>query len=397
MRISTAALHQQGVSNILRNQTALARTQNELALGTRLVTAKDDPAAWARASRLDQRVAELDRFTDNATLARNRLGLEETALISASDTLNRVRELALQANGGIQSADSRRAIALELESQLQHLLSTANTPDGNGRYLFGGSNDGGAPFSLNASGATYSGGAAVREIEVGPERSLSLGDTGSAVFQSQRTGNQTFAVQPDPNNGGSAHLTQARVADASAWDGGSYTLGFNAGQYEVRDAGNNVVESGPYASGQAIRFRGVDLSFAGTPADGDQFSVAPSAPQDLFALVQKVISLVDAAPATEAARAINHTGFFGALEELDAALSHLSDVRGTVGNRLSAIDQSMEQVGALDVQAQEMLSGLRDLDYAEAIGRLNLQMTALQAAQQTYSRVQGLSLFDYLR
>jgi len=39
---------------------------------------------------------------------------------------------------------------------------------------------------------------------------------------------------------------------------------------------------------------------------------------------------------------------------------------------------------------------LQDLDYAEAISRLSLQTTALQAAQQTFARVQGLNLFNFL-
>jgi len=37
------------------------------------------------------------------------------------------------------------------------------------------------------------------------------------------------------------------------------------------------------------------------------------------------------------------------------------------------------------------------LDYAQAASRLNMQMTGLQAAQQSYVKVQGLSLFNYLK
>ncbi|HEN47369.1 MAG TPA: flagellar hook-associated protein 3, partial [Mizugakiibacter sp.] len=43
------------------------------------------------------------------------------------------------------------------------------------------------------------------------------------------------------------------------------------------------------------------------------------------------------------------------------------------------------------------LSGLTDLNYASAISKLNLQMMALQAAQQVYVKVQGLSLFNYVK
>jgi flagellar hook-associated protein 3 FlgL len=36
------------------------------------------------------------------------------------------------------------------------------------------------------------------------------------------------------------------------------------------------------------------------------------------------------------------------------------------------------------------------LDYAEAISRFNIQDIALQAAQQSFTRVQNLSLFNFL-
>lgn len=41
------------------------------------------------------------------------------------------------------------------------------------------------------------------------------------------------------------------------------------------------------------------------------------------------------------------------------------------------------------------MSNLRDLDYAAAITRLNLQITGLQAAQASYVKIRGLSLFNY--
>lgn len=397
MRISTAALHNSGVANILRNQAALSKTQNELALGTRLLQAKDDPGGWARASGLDQHLAQIGRYSDNASVVQHRLGLEENAMVSATEVLNRVRELALQANNATTSADARLSIAQEMQSKIGDLLAIANSSDGEGRYLFAGTADAAAPFSLNAVGASYSGNTSVRLVDIGPERSVALGDAGDAVFQNLFTGNGTFAVAAGAANTGLAKLDSAKLADAASWDGGSYTLSFNAGSYEVRDAGNALVTSGAYSSGAAIRFRGVDLTLSGTPADGDSFSVAPSQPQDLFATVQKMVGLFMTTPADPAANARQHTAFFAALEELDAGMTRLNEVRATVGHRLNATDDALAQVEALDVQSQATLSGIRDLDYAEAAARLNLQMTALQAAQQSYARVQGLSLFDFLR
>jgi flagellar hook-associated protein 3 FlgL len=45
---------------------------------------------------------------------------------------------------------------------------------------------------------------------------------------------------------------------------------------------------------------------------------------------------------------------------------------------------------------ERTLSQIQDLDYAEAISTMTLQMTGLQAAQQSFSRVQGLSLLNYI-
>lgn len=397
MRVSTSALHAQGLANILRNQTLLAKTQNELALGTRLASAKDDPGAWARASGLDQHLAQLARYTDNASVVQHHLGLEENALVSITESLNRVRELALQANNATTSAEARLSISQEMQARLQDLLALANSDDSQGRYLFAGTADGSTPFSLNALGATYSGNGSTRLVDVGPERSVSLGDAGDAVFMDLATGNGTFAVSASVTNTGRAYLSTANVVDASAWDGGTYSVSFNAGNYEVRDAGNALVTSGAYTSGSAIRFRGVEVSFSGAPADGDSFNVAPSQPQDLFATVQKMVALFATTPSAPEANAIHHTEFFAALTELDAGMGRINEVRASVGHRLNAADDALSQVEALSVQADTTLSGLRDLDYAEATTRLNLQLTALQAAQQSYSRIQGLSLFDFLR
>ena len=52
---------------------------------------------------------------------------------------------------------------------------------------------------------------------------------------------------------------------------------------------------------------------------------------------------------------------------------------------------------AQDITLRETLSDLRDVNVAEAASRLAQQSTALEAAQASFVRLQGLSLFNYLR
>jgi len=48
------------------------------------------------------------------------------------------------------------------------------------------------------------------------------------------------------------------------------------------------------------------------------------------------------------------------------------------------------------LRTRETISELEDLDITEAITRFTQQEVALQAAQQSYTRIQGLSLFNFL-
>ena len=51
---------------------------------------------------------------------------------------------------------------------------------------------------------------------------------------------------------------------------------------------------------------------------------------------------------------------------------------------------------AFNIQLNDSLGNLEDLDYARVISEMNLQMVALEAAQQTYTKTQNLSLFNYI-
>lgn len=397
MRISTNMLYGQALTAMQRQQSDVALTQKQMAADQKWFSASKDPVGFGAAQGLDRTLAQLTQYQSNAEASRHRLYSEEDALAEGIDVLQRVRELSLQANSAGQSTESRATIALELRSLREQLLDIGNRDDGQGRYIFAGSVDGQPPFSWSGTAASYSGDQQVRNVQIGSSRSITEGDPGDAVFMDLRSGNGVFGVTAGATNAGSAQLTAGRVVDPAVWDGGNYSVGFNAGNYEVRDASNTVIQSGAYSAGSAIRFRGVELSFSGTPSSGDSFAVAPSQAQDVLALVDKLARLVERPQNDAAQRARWQTELQQGLSELQLAQDHFSDTRAAVGLRLAAAEGAVEQVGAQRLHAQEALSALRDLDYAEAATRLQQQLTALQAAQQTYIQVQGMSLFDYLR
>ncbi|RLA20014.1 MAG: flagellar hook-associated protein 3 [Gammaproteobacteria bacterium] len=85
-----------------------------------------------------------------------------------------------------------------------------------------------------------------------------------------------------------------------------------------------------------------------------------------------------------------------AIDEIHQVLSGILEVRAGVGARLNALERQKEVNADFILDAQTAKSAVEDLDYAEATGRFNLESVALQAAQQAYIKVQGLSLFNFL-
>jgi flagellar hook-associated protein 3 FlgL len=397
MRISTAQFYRQSVDQMLNLQADVARTQNRLSAEQKWSRAGEDPVGYATAMGMDQNLAQLERYTANAESAQQRLYLEEDALASATDILQSVRELTIQANTASQSDENRATIATQLRSLRDQLLAVANQDDGQGRYLFGGTADASTPFSWSNGSVSYSGNQQVPDVQIGSSRSIAAGDAGSEVFMRLKTGNSTFAVDAAGGNTGSLQLGSADLVDASMWDGGSYSVSFNGGNYEIRDAGNTLIQSGAYSEGQAISFRGIELGFSGTPADGDSFDVGPSQAQDAFALIDKLATLIEQPQDSAAQRAQFQTALQQSLTELGTAESHVTGVQASVGVRLAATDNALELLSTQNLHVTEALSNLRDVDVVEAASRLQQQMVALQAAQQTYVSVQGLSLFNYLR
>lgn len=84
------------------------------------------------------------------------------------------------------------------------------------------------------------------------------------------------------------------------------------------------------------------------------------------------------------------------LADLDTALSNMIEIRTSVGGRGRALDDQEIQNEKFIFDMQTTLSVVEDLDFTEAISRFNIEQVALQAAQQAYSKVQDLSLFNFI-
>jgi flagellar hook-associated protein 3 FlgL len=68
-----------------------------------------------------------------------------------------------------------------------------------------------------------------------------------------------------------------------------------------------------------------------------------------------------------------------------------------VGARLNTIDDQQQANNYLEIQISSVRSSVEDIDIADVYSRLQQQTLVLQAAQQAFAKVEGMSLFNYLR
>lgn len=305
MRISTQQIYDTAAMRIGSAQTALAKTQQQVASGRKMLTPSDDPVAAARALDIAQSQALNAQLAANRVQVRNALTFAEGALASVTELLQQARE-ALVGAGNPALGDSQRAsVALELESRLKAVLGLANTRDAQGNYIFAGFQTSTQPFVDTPTGVDYLGDAGQQEVQVDTSRRLALGNPGNGIFQ-----------------------------------GGG---------------------------------------------------------QDVFQTFKDAIAVLGTPVVTPGDRAALDAGLANGIGELDKALQSVMLARTSIGGRLQELD-ALDEAGAdRDVRYQAMLSQIQDLDYTEALTRLSRQQVVLEAAQQSFVKTAGLSLFSFLR
>ena len=400
MRLSSAQIFQQGISAILAQQSKLAHTEQQLATGQRMLTPSDDPAAAVQVLSITEDLQLIDQYQSNGNIAEGQLALEETALSDVGTLLGRVRELVLQANNASQSPETRHSIAVEISSRLEELQGLANTRDSDGEYIFAGFQAKSVPFSRQGSSFSYNGDSGQRMLQLAGSTQVAVRDSGFDVFLDVLSGNGTFDIQQAATNSGTAVV--GRSSENGAFVADAYDIVFSQAApaapvtYQVLDSSAAVISSGNYTSGETIDFSGVSIQFSGAPADGDNFQVSPSVRQDMFTTVHDIASQLDNTASMPSDIAALNNAMGQALNNLDQALQHVQEVRADVGVRLGRVDSQLDSNDSFNLQLQKTLSEIQDLDYAEAISQFDLQLVTLQAAQQSYVKMQGLSLFNFL-
>ena len=413
MRISTLQIMTRGSNDIVGLNGQVTDTQQQISSGKRFKTPADDPVAATRIMQLNQELAVSAQYKANIGSAQNRLQLEENQIAAVTSAIDRVRELTLQAGDGALSSKDREAISKELSVRLGELADLANSRDAFGQYLFSGFQGDTQPFVDNGTGNfSYQGDEGQRLLQVASNTQVPISDSGRALFVDIPAVENTFVSYANPNNTAQppAAVSSGFVLDQEAFDAfypEGAVIEFNpvgsvvppGPNFSIRQRsdGREILANQPFQSGVAINFNGIQLTISGTPAEGDSFIIESTQQQDLLTSVSRIaeglIGVPDTAEGDDQLRRMLDT----ALGNLDNIQAKMIDARSQVGARLNVLDSTLAMNEDIELANREVLSELEDLDYAEAVSRLSFQSFVLEAAQQSFAKISGLSLFNFLR
>ncbi|CBJ34677.1 flagellar hook-associated protein FlgL [Ralstonia solanacearum] len=122
----------------------------------------------------------------------------------------------------------------------------------------------------------------------------------------------------------------------------------------------------------------------------------PNANQSVFKTYENLITALSKPITTSADVTTIQTAVQTAQGNLDSAYQVALQAQVTVGTQQAQITTLNSSGSNFGEQLKEQISKLQSVDYTSAISQFSQQQVSLQAAQKTFTSMQGLSLFQYI-
>ena len=356
MRINTnvAALNSQRVLG--QTNRDVAQNIGRLSSGFRINKASDDAAGLAIANRMRADARSLGQAARNAEQANSVLQVMEGATTQISGILERMKELATQANSASSGEDSGAAktqLNDEFEALRNEMDRIANTTTFNGQTLLAGG------FGASVSGGTWDGGA-----------------TGIYDVDLSGAGAATYTVTNGGTDGASVTLSDGTSSQTLTATDGKQTLNFSTFGVTLNTSDDFVISDGTAAGSADAATVEVTGSASGS------FMVSSSGSygaNDLVSLdaINLLSSSTDIALDSETVdTAANAQSAFTAL---DAAIEEVNTQIGKIGTAQNRIDFAYANVQASIENIAAAESTIRDADMAAEMTEFSKNQILQQA------------------
>lgn len=363
--INTNVLSLVTQNNMKSSQLSLNSAIQRLSSGMRINSAKDDAAGQAIANRFTANIRGLTQAQRNANDGISLAQTTEGALSEINGNLQRIRELAVQAANGSNSANDKTSIQAEIAQRLSEIDRTSAQTDFNGVKV----------LSSDQSLAIQVGAADGETIDIDLEQidRSTLGLTGFSVSglsdaitsftDSTVVGTATTEDVDFSATDVTGMSTGTTTADLKLHGYGTYTANTGAWtSYAVEDKAGNL-----YAAT-------VDLATGAVTRSGADAAAAKAT--------------------YDAAAAAGLTATANPLEAVDDALKIVDDLRGNLGAVQNRFDSVISNLGTTINNLKSSRSRIEDADYATEVSNMSraqiLQQAGTSVLAQANQTTQGV-------
>ncbi|UXY17019.1 flagellar hook-associated protein FlgL [Chitiniphilus purpureus] len=306
----------------------------------------------------------------------------------------------------------------------------------------------------------YNGDDGQRSVQISAARAIPVSEAGSQLFQKVTTGNGTFQAAAAASNTGTGLVSTGEVLDPNKWadaanmrdfridfnsipdpanpsgtplthydiidnrtnlPDGSANPNYNRSMIDGYDYGGGARPATPgansyprvFKSGGDIEFRqlpgettplvagwdfGVKVSITGAPKTGDSFTLEASVNTDMFSVLADFSSALKSynTDAGGTGQAVFQNRLNTIIKHLSNSLDTVLSTQAGIGARMLETDSVRDTNEDINLQHSQTLSKLQDLDWPKTISDFAQNQTLLDAARSTFSKVQSLSLFQYI-
>ncbi len=244
MRVTNAMMMKTLTDGIGSVSERLMRNQEMLSSGKKVNRPSDDPVTMGNVMEHKDVIKGLTQYVRNIDYATEQLGHAESAMSKVTETLTRLKELAIATASDTVSESGRLNTSYEVELLRDELVSTANT-NVNDKYIFSGFLTRTEPFDATGN---YLADSNERVLNVAPGTRFVHGLPGDRVFSGAGIsgGTDIFAVVDD-------FLTALQTDDAEAVRTAVGTL-----DDAMRQVGDSVSEIGARLTSLGVQRRSTE-------------------------------------------------------------------------------------------------------------------------------------------
>lgn len=137
MRITQGMLSNNMLRNLTSSYSKMDTLMDQVSTGKKINRPSDDPVIAMKGMGYRTELKQIEQYKRNTSEVHNWMDNTDSALDKATQTMQKLRELAVQASNDTYDASERENIMNEVKQLKEHMMDIANTSV-NGKYIFNG-------------------------------------------------------------------------------------------------------------------------------------------------------------------------------------------------------------------------------------------------------------------